>query len=106
MNREEILKAAQSNKPEMGEYEKSVTRKALMYGTALGILLCTVMGVVESWFFNTVDWGKPTILLAIIGFANLYEGSKCKNRNKVFGGLVEIIIAMVCLGLYVGALLG
>ncbi len=104
MNREEILIAAQSEKQETGEYEKTVARKAIMYGAALGVMLCSVMSVVELWILKKVDLGKPAMLFAISGFANLYEGRKCKEKKKVISGLIEIIIAVFCLLLYVGAL--
>lgn len=104
MNREEILKAAQSEKQETGEYEKTVARKAIMYGAALGVMLCTVMLVVELLIFEKMDFGKPAMLFAICGFANLYEGGKGKEKKKVVSGVVEIIITVFCLLLYIGAL--
>lgn len=105
MDREEILRAVQAEKQETGEYEKNVTRKAIMYGAALGVGLCTVMSVVELWIFKKMDFGKPTILLAISGFANLYEGKRIRKKRAVLGGVIELVIATLGLILYVGALL-
>ena len=47
MTKEEILKAAQSSKEDIGEYEKTVVRKSLAYGSAVGVGLCMVMVLLE-----------------------------------------------------------
>ena len=59
MNRDEILKAVQAEKNETGEYERSVARKAVMYGALVGVILCTAMLALELWIFKKVDFGKP-----------------------------------------------
>ena len=105
MNREEILKAVQLEKQEMGEYEKNVARKAIMYGAAVGVVLCTIMIVSELWIFKKIDYGKPTMLFAISGFVTLYEGIKWKIKKNVVVGLIEMFFAVFGLVLYVGALL-
>lgn len=104
MNREEILKAAQSEAQDTGEYERNVARKAIMYGAASGVMLCTIMSVVELWIFKKIDFGKPAMLFAISGFALLYEGIKGKDKKKFIGGLSEMFISVFCLFLYIGAL--
>lgn len=104
MNREEILKVVQSENQESGEFEKNIARKAVMYGAALGVALCVVMYVVELLVLKKFDMGKPAMLFAISGFANLYEGRKCKNKKKFNSGLMEMIGAVICLLLYIGAL--
>lgn len=103
MNREEILLAAQAEKQETGEYENTIARKAIMYGAAVGVMLCTVMLVVELWVFKKIDLGKPTMLFAISGFANLYEGLKCRVKKKIISGIIEMIVAVLSLLLYIGA---
>ena len=105
MDREDILKAVQTEKQETGEYEDNIARKAIMFGTALGVILCLIMTAVELWIFKKLDFGKPTMLIAISSFANLYEGRKCKEKKKIVGGLIEAMIAVFCLLLYVGAFL-
>ena len=47
MTNEEILKAAQSSKEDIGEYEKTVVRKSLAYGSAVGVGLCMLMVLLE-----------------------------------------------------------
>lgn len=103
MNREDILRAVQSEKQETGEYERSVARKAVMYGSAVGVLLCIVMLALELWVFKKMDFGKPTILLVICGFADLYEGKMCKGKRLVIKGLAEMAIAVFFLLAYIGA---
>lgn len=104
MNREEILLAVQSEKQETGEYENTIARKAIMYGAAAGVMLCTVMSAVELCFFKKMDFGKPTMLFIICGLANLYEGMKCRVKKKIISGTIEIIVAALSLLLYIGAL--
>lgn len=103
MNREEILKAAQSGQMETGEYEKNIARKAIMYGAAVGVALCVIMYVVELLVLKRFDMGKPAMLFAISGFANLYEGRKCREKKKFTCGLMEMLGAALCLLLYIGA---
>ena len=103
MNREEILLAAQSEKHETGEYENTIARKAIIYGAVVGVILCTVMSVVELLVFKKIDLGKPTMLFAIGGFANLYEGWKCQVKKEIISGIIEMIVAVLLLLLYIGA---
>lgn len=104
MNREEILNAVQSEKQELGEYERTVARKAIMYGAACGVAICMVMMVVELFIFKKFDLGKPTILFAISGFAKLYEGIKNKIKKMIIGGTIELFIMVIGMLVYIGAL--
>ena len=56
MTNEEILKAAQSSKEDIGEYEKTVVRKSLAYGSAVGVGLCMLISVIDKkilkWFIE------------------------------------------------------
>lgn len=103
MNREEILKAVQLEKQEMGEYEQTVVRKSLMYASAFGVGLCLIMLVVELIMFKKMDYGKPAILFVLSGFSKIYEGRKLKEKRKVIGGLIEMFGAIFCILLYIGA---
>lgn len=104
MNREEILKAVQSEKQETGEYEKVVARKAIAYGAAFGVVLCMIMILVELLIFKKMDFGKPTMLFAISGFAKLYEGIKNRIKKLIISGIIELFLTLIGLLLYIGAL--
>lgn len=103
MNRDEILKAVQLEKQEMGEYEQTVVRKALMYASAFGVVLWSIMLAMEILVFKKIDFGKPAILFAISGFSKLYEGKKIYEKKKIRGGLIEIFVAIIWVLLYIGA---
>lgn len=104
MTNEEILKAAQHNKEDIGEYEKTVVRKSLMYGAAVGVAICVVMCLVECLIVKKFDFGKPSLIFAITGFADLYEGLKNKIVKKKIIGIIELVAAMIFILLYIGAL--
>lgn len=80
MTNEEILKAAQSSKEDIGEYEKTVVRKSLAYGSAVGVGLCMLMVLLELLIFKKIDFGKPALLFAIAGYADFY-GRKVSYAN-------------------------
>lgn len=105
MTNEEILKAAQSSQDDIGEYEKVVVRKSLAYGAAVGVAICTAMILVELLIVKKIDFGKPALLFAIAGYADFYEGLKCKITKKKIKGIVELIVAAFGILLYVGAFL-
>lgn len=105
MTNEEILRAAQSSQEEIGEYEKVVVHKSLTYGAAVGVAICTAMILVELLIVKKIDFGKPALLFAIAGYADFYEGLKCKIAKKKIKGIVELIVAAFCVLLYVGAFL-
>ena len=105
MTNEEILKAAQSSKEDIGEYEKTVVRKSLAYGAAVGVAICAAMILVELLIVKKIDFGKPALLFAIAGYADFYEGLKCKITKNKIKGIVELIVAAFGILLYVGAFL-
>lgn len=105
MTNKEILKAAQSSQDDIGEYEKVVVRKSLAYGAAVGVAICAAMILVELLIVKKIDFGKPALLFAIAGYADFYEGLKCKITKKEIKGIVELIVAAFGILLYVGAFL-
>lgn len=103
MTNEEILKAAQSSKEDVGEYEKTIVRKSLAYGSAVGVGLCMIMVLLELLIFKRVDFGKPALIFAIAGYADFYEGVKCKITKRKIKGIVELVVAAFGILLYIGA---
>ena len=102
MTREEILRAAQNDKSEMGEYEKIVEKKAVSYGAALGIAVCLVMVIIEMLVVHRVDWGKPALILVIGGYTDIYEGFRNKIGKKAIWGIIEMAVAIILLFVYIG----
>ena len=103
MTNEEILKAAQNDQEDIGEYEKEIVRKSLAYGAAFGVAIVTIMSLVELFLVKKMDFGKPALLFAISGYADFYEGSKTRIRRKKVKGTIELIVAVFGILLYIGA---
>lgn len=105
MDREDILKAVQAETQEVGEYEITVERRAMMYAAGIGLMLCAVLMLVEMFAEKRLDYGKPAMVLAICSISDLYEGIKLSDKKKKFKGTVEAIFAILFLLLFVGVLL-
>lgn len=108
MTNEEILKAAQEDNQtnqSVGEFEKNTTRTGLIYATCAGIVVYLVMVVFELCIAHKYDFGKPAIFFLIVAVMDLYEGKKLKIKKKTIAGIVSVIVSVICLLLYVGAML-
>jgi hypothetical protein len=103
MTNEEILKAVQNEKND--EFEQKEANRSLMLGAAVAIAVCVIMIIVEWVVLKKVDYGKPTIIFVFSGAADLYEGIKNKKRKSKIIGIVELILAVIGLGLYIGAII-
>ena len=104
MNKEDILKAAQAEASEQGEYETEQGKKSVIIATASGLLLCALMIAFELVKYNRVDYGKPAIIFFMISIMNFYEGIKTNQKKKVILATVEMILAIISLIIYIGAL--
>ena len=87
MTNEEILKAAQSSKEDIGEYEKTVVRKSLAYGSAVGVGLCMLMVLLELLIFKKI-WNVavavyPMIIKAIPSIQKLDLTSATSDVSKL-----------------------
>lgn len=105
MTREEILKAAQAEAMDMGEYETLIEKRAVSVGTILGVALCVLLVLVEYFLTKSFDFGKVAIICTMAGVANLYEGLKRKSKKQVIAGILECILAVFFIFLCVGVLL-
>ena len=103
MNRDEILSAAQEDASEIGEYEIHESRKALLYGLIVGIVLLLCMIFIEWFIFQKIDFGKPSLLLSMCGFIDLYEGKVRKNKKTFIKGIILTLLFIVTVILYIGA---
>ena len=103
MTNEEILKAVQNEKND--EFEQREANRSVIFGAAVAIAVCVIMIIVEWVVLKKVDYGKPTIIIVFSGAADLYEGIKNKKRKSKIIGIVELILAVIGLGLYVGAII-
>lgn len=105
MDREDILKAVQDETPELGEYEITVERRAMLYSAGIALILCAILMLVEMFAEKRLDYGKPAMIFAIYSISDLYEGMKLSNKKKKIKGVVEAIFTVLFLLLFVGALL-
>lgn len=104
MTDEEILLAAQNKPDKVGEYEREGTRKAAILASCICIALCVVMICLDMWIKKYIDFGKPAILLTFSGVLRVFEGkTSCKKRSLI-GGIIELVLAVMCVLLYLGEL--
>ncbi len=106
MEKEEILKTAQSEKTPNDEYERSATVKELSYAFSVGILLFAVMIILEFVVVGKPDFGKGAIIMAIIGVLNICESKRTGKKKLFFFGVGELVFMILLLILYLGALFG
>ena len=104
MNREDIINRAGNNSQPNDEFERAVARKGLLYALIAGVIVCMAMIVFELIKNGKPEFGKPVILLTIAGVSSVYEGKINSGKKLFFAGVVEIIAALLCLILYVGAM--
>ncbi|MBO5239374.1 MAG: hypothetical protein J6B50_11470 [Lachnospiraceae bacterium] len=105
MTKEEILKAAQAESDGRGEYENAVEKRAVNVGTMLGVILCTILVLLEYFLTKSFDFGKVAIIFTMAGASNLYEGLQRKKKMKVIAGALESVIALFFIFLSIGVLL-
>lgn len=105
MNPEEILKAAQNEHQDLGEYERMIARKAANTGVILGVILCLLLIFIEYLLTKTFDFGKIAIIFIMHGGANLYEGMKSKNKKMIIVGVTDLAFTALWVLLFVGVLL-
>ncbi len=104
MTDEEVLIAAKSKPDKVGEREKAVTRNAIILASCICIVLCTLMIILDLWVKKHVDFGKPAILLAFSGTLNVFCGKVTSKMKTLICGIVEAVLALLCLILYLGEL--
>ncbi len=105
MTSEEILKAAQNTQEHIGEFEETILRRALGYGASLGMIMCAIMILFELLIVKRIDCGKPALIFAVAGCTDLYDGYNNKIRKKTVIGVIELIVSLLGILLYVGALM-
>jgi len=104
MTDEEILLAVQNKPDKVGEYEREGTRKAAILAACICVALCVLMICLDMWIEKNIDFGKPAILLTFSGILRVFEGKTSCKKRMLIGGIIEIILAVMCVILYLGAL--
>ena len=105
MNDQDILKMAQENPQEIGEYEKQLSNRAVLYGFMAGIVVLLVMIFTEWIILKKIDFGKPALLFGISCVTEFYDGIKGKNRKSIIMGILMAILFIISSLAYIGALL-
>ncbi len=104
MNSEEILKAAQAEKKD-GEYENRIKDKSALISIVASLFVIAVMFYFEYLVFHRFDYGKPAIILLISSVSDIFCGIKLKNKKNVILGAVCGFLFIICIIMYVGALI-
>ena len=104
MNDQDILKMAQENPQEVGEYEKQLSNRAVLYGFMAGIIILLIMIFIEWIILKKIDFGKPALLFGISFVIEFYDGIKQKSQKSIIWGVLMAIMFIVFLLAYIGAL--
>lgn len=104
MNREDILKAAQEESQNGGEYENQIGRRSAMLAAAIAIFVVIIMFLIEYIAFHRLDFGKPAIICLMSATSDLYEGIRTKKARKIIFGVITSLFSVLFIGLYIGAL--
>ena len=104
MNNKDILKAAQDNREEVGEYEKHISNKAVVYGFMFGIIILITMVVIEWVVKKKIDLGKPALLFGISSVIDFYDGIVSKKKMSLVGGIITGLLAVIFFIAYIGVL--
>ncbi len=86
------------------EYERQNACEGIRYGSVSTVILCVVLFALEAVIKRHLDFGKPTILLCFAGIWDVYEGKKNIAKGMFARGVIELIVAVILLILFVGAL--
>jgi hypothetical protein len=104
MKPDEILKAAQESSDGIGEREKQVSTKAILYGLMVGIVFLIFMTLIELFVLKKIDMGKFALVFIISGIIDLYEGVVCKKKATMVAGIIMLILALIFFIAYLGVM--
>lgn len=104
MNREDILKAAQEEKHQEGEYERQIGKKAAILAAGITVLVVLGMFYIEYYFLHRIDFGKLAVICLMSSISDLYEGIKTKKKSKIIFGVIAALLFVLFIVLYIGAL--
>lgn len=105
MNNEDILKAAQAQASQEGEFEIDKMKKNLASAFAVVVIILIIMVIFEILLLKKMDYGKPSIVFLCAGIADYLDGRSFSKKGKLVRGLVEIAFALFFLTAYVGTFL-
>lgn len=104
MDNKEILKMAQEDASDIGENERYISNKAVLYGFIAGVILLISMILVEWIIKKTIDCGKPALLFGINSVVDIYNGLAIKNKISIICGVLSCIITLFFIITYLGVL--
>ncbi len=105
MKNEDILKAAQNQSPKEGEFENKIQSRGAFLAAGVGLIITAIMFYVEFLLLHKLDYGKPAIILAVSSASDLFVGIRLKEKKKIVIGSICLLLFVLCVIMYVGALM-
>ena len=100
----DLLNAISKESEINDEYERQNASDGIRYASVSTVILCVALFTIEAVIKRHPDFGKPTILLCFAGIWDVYEGKKNIAKGMFARGVIELIMAVILLILFVGAL--
>ena len=96
MNKDEILKAAQSNN-KGNEYENKTVIKSNILSALSALVVGAILFFLEYWKTKSLNWGIAAIVLTACATQSLYEGIKLKRILWIVIGVIQAVLALLAL---------
>lgn len=97
MNREEILKMASGNDPELDEYHEQVDIEGADRGFTATLVICIIIAALKIFVFKTDPY--DVFLIEFIGATNwfYYKWKKLHYKRHKYLTIIYFILSVLCL---------
>ncbi|MCR5252054.1 MAG: DUF6442 family protein [Lachnospiraceae bacterium] len=101
MDREEILKRSRKDNEGRDEMERKVFTGSGQKACAVGGILCAILVMLEGFVCDNFNMGLCAVLMSMCGTMLLFKGIELKQKIKLIGGAVQLLIAAALLVMHI-----
>lgn len=101
MTKEEILKKGRADNKDNDPIETDVSRKSILFGTFVGIILCMALFFVKLLTTNEIDLGLWALVFASSGAEMIFRGRKLEQKKPLVGGIACVTLAVIACLVYI-----
>ena len=101
MTKEEILAKGRADNKDNDPIEIAVSRRSIMFGTFVGIILCMALFFINWLTTKQVDFGLWALVFASSGAEMIFRGKKLSQKKPLIGGIVCVSLASIACLVYV-----
>jgi preprotein translocase subunit SecY len=106
MDRNDILEKSRKENRNMDERERDALAKAGQRATAVGGIVCAFIIIFESIVSDFVSLSTWAVYLSMTGTTLLVKYSILRRKHELLLSLLELALAIICMGMYIKRLLG